>query len=298
MKPLSLQELREKNPRIIVASDGEDKLPYPVVGDVISLHFKEINEASALSIDSLCRAIEAELSSMPAMENVKVSSLDDSADIFIRYRLRSPIAIVASKEEARIAIDKEGVMFYLSPLYTPKNLPLLILPEGDSQYEISEDSSKKNSLSMKVVHVVEKVRKIFNASPCGVSIYSFQQEVLDRKKSESAVFYIQKIDLSKLDHYSPFQREVIITLEASRMNPGISDTLFFRLHPDLLETLGHLDDRKVSLKPFLRLAFLKKAPDEKSGGEQRAIKKARTSIFDFRFKDFCLFHQFDGVEAQ
>jgi len=62
----------------------------------------------------------------PCIKEVDVSLLNPET-LFIDYTLRTPQFILGDVEN--LALDKHGVMFPLTPFYTPKRLPVLYLGE-------------------------------------------------------------------------------------------------------------------------------------------------------------------------
>ncbi|MGM0440115.1 MAG: cell division protein FtsQ/DivIB [Chlamydiota bacterium] len=129
---------------------------------------------------------ERNLEYSPVISEAKVEKYFPST-VYVDYIVRSPIATLGDYFNA--AIDKEGIIFPLSPYLTPKNIPEIYLGIADqlSNWESSIDYSK-------FVLAKDVMEMLFESHLYGE-------------------FEIKRIDVSLVDAGSAGERQIVVKLK-------------------------------------------------------------------------------------
>lgn len=115
---------------------------------------------------------------MPFLKTAEVSLLN-SGTLYIDYTLRRPLLTLSDFENA--AIDEEGILFPLSPYFTPKRLPELFLGLDRALPWGTEFNSPKFHLTRRLIQLLK-------------------EEVI-------------RIDISKIEEGSLGKREIVVLLD-------------------------------------------------------------------------------------
>ncbi len=163
--------------------------------------FSSFNEAFA----------EKRLRNFPVIANAFIKKIPPNM-LYIDYSLRKPLVWLGDFSNA--ALDSEGVLFPISPFFSPKKLPEVFL--GSAGLEETEKPSFGSSLNGKYLNLA-------------FLLLEFLQ-----KKGED-LFFVKKIDVSHAFIENLGKREVVLVLEneiymAGQPLPVIS-THYLRISP-------------------------------------------------------------------
>ncbi len=288
---IDFHELMKANPDVVIAPESEDKLPFSIIYDAVSSSLLNQNnglESTKISIDSLCKRIESSLLEIPSIESALVSFTQGPSRFLIRYALRKPIAFIQHKSSnetgSLIAVDMNGSAFHFNPIYPPKELPFLVLPEGAL---LSEKNTQRHTAKelQQSIQSMQAIGALFGASQLG-----FFEETIE---SSRWVFRLVQCDFSKLSHFCYFQREAVVTLSGKRVGFPQKVLFFFRLHPDFLKQDAH-----GSLTRCVQFGCSSCFPCKERRGERlESSADCAAVIFDLRFKDFCLYQHIPSFQS-
>jgi len=162
-KKYTLEEKKD-DPRytvrgIIAHSQSADTLQKETLAELANLSNESVYNLYEFDV----HALEKRLQELPCIASAYCQRIRPNA-IYISYELKKPYVRLADFEN--IALDKKGYPFFLSPYYTSKELPQVLIglddfswhepvatPELENAYKVLEILEQKLSDGMKVFRV-------------------------------------------------------------------------------------------------------------------------------------------------
>lgn len=224
---------KHKIHKIIQTSSHTRALSTHILSELLGLYAEGKAPPEKIS----CEEALQRLLQTPYIKRAKVAFVKPDS-LYIDYAMRRPMAYLGEFENA--VIDSEGVIFPLSPIYSPKNLPTLYLGYTSDSLDLKSHSHIDKTL----LELVDHLLSLF----------------------ENVGMQVESLDIARMHHESYGKREIVIRLMHApkithllRLNPreveeGLINYLTYReLHPEVIEESLVLDlriDKLAFIEPL------------------------------------------------
>lgn len=192
---------------IIQSCSNREALKTSFFAEYLDLSINKPKNLYAINVKN----IRSRLAALPMMKSVNVKKVPPGT-LYIDYSLRNPIAYLS--EISNTVIDDEGVLFPLSPFFTPKRLPEIYLGL-ETEMNTPTDQLWGTRLASKNLD------------------FAFELYHYVTTHYGTAQCHLKSIDVSSCTALSCGQREIVLTLE-ERIETCVEGKQVLLIYPQIL----------------------------------------------------------------